>query len=59
MKQELSLKERQELKVGEAITLTTVMAICAIAIVAVIAYRIFKSATGSTTIPGGWVFSWE
>ena len=43
---------------GEALTLTAVMAILATAIVAVIVYRLFMSEEGSTTIPGGWKFTW-
>lgn len=44
---------------GEALTLTTVMAILATAIVSVIVYRLFMSSEGSTTLPGGWKFTWE
>lgn len=44
---------------GEALTLTAVMAILATAIVAVIVYRLFMSEEGSTTLPGGWKFTWE
>lgn len=59
MKHALSYEEKNQLVVGEAITLTTVMAICAIAVMAVVLYRLFLSSEGSTTIPGGWKFSWE
>lgn len=44
---------------GEALTLTAVMAVLATAIVAVIVYRLFMSTEGSTTLPGGWKFTWE
>ena len=44
---------------GEALTLTAVMAILATAIVAVIVYRLFMSEEGSTTLPGGWKFTWK
>ena len=44
--------------VGEAITLTAVMAILAVAIVAVVVYKMFLSDKGGATIPGGWKFSW-
>ena len=37
---------------GEVLTLTSVMAVLAIALVAVICYRIFTSSKGSTTLPG-------
>ena len=44
--------------VGEGITLATVMAIAAIALMAVVVYRLFMSGKGSAAIPGGWKFSW-
>ncbi len=59
MKHELSEVDKRAIKFGEGITLTAIMAICAIAVVAVIVYRLFLSQEGSTTIPGGWKFSWE
>ena len=43
---------------GEVLTLTSVMAVLAIALVAVICYRIFTSSKGSTTLPGGFKFDW-
>ena len=59
MKYELLTKEEmQSTYVGEAISLTTVMAIAAIAVMAVIVYRLFVSGKGGATIPGGWKFSW-
>ncbi len=45
--------------VGEAITLTAVMAVVAAAVVAVVVYRLFFAGKGSVTIPGGWKFSWN
>lgn len=44
--------------VGEAISLSAVMAIAAIAVMAVVVYRLFMSSKGSTAIPGGFKFSW-
>ena len=44
--------------VGEAITLSAVMAIAAIALIAVIVYKLFLSEKGSASVPGGWKFSW-
>ena len=58
MKYKLSEKEASEIVTGE-ITLAAVMAICAIAIVAVIVYKMFMSNEGSSTVPGGWKFSWK
>lgn len=58
MKRQLSEKESKEIITGE-ITLAAVMAVCAIAIVAVVVYRMFMSKEGSSQIPGGWKFSWK
>ena len=46
-------------KPGEAITLASVMAVAAIAIVAVVVYKLFLSKKGSAAIPGGWKFTWN
>lgn len=55
----LSDYELSKIKAGEALTITTIMAVLATAIVAVIVYRLFMSSEGSTTLPGGWKFTWE
>lgn len=55
----LTEKQCSDIYVGEPITLTTVMAVIAVALVAVIIYRLFLSGEGSATILGGWKFSWE
>lgn len=57
-----TLLSEEELKnhyVGEAITLTAVMALLCAAIVAVVIYRLFRSGKGGVSIPGGWKFSWN
>lgn len=58
MKQKLTTLEASQIKTGE-VTLTAVFAICAIAIVAVIVYKLFVSKEGGTTAPGGWKFNWK
>jgi hypothetical protein len=55
----LNEQEMNEICIGEAISLTAVMAIVAVAIAAVLIYRIFMSSEGGVSIPGGWKFSWE
>ena len=55
----LTNQEMANTFVGEAITLTAVMAICAIAIMAVVVYRIFRSQKGAVNVPGGWKFNWS
>lgn len=54
----LTERECQTHYVGEGITLTAVMAIAAIAVMAVVVYRLFMSGKGTAAIPGGWKFSW-
>ena len=56
--QKLSFEEMGNVVAGEAITLTAVMAIMSIAVVAVIIYRLFMSESGSTTLPGGFRCTW-
>ncbi|HPY79428.1 MAG: hypothetical protein GXY57_00165 [Erysipelotrichaceae bacterium] len=56
---ELTQNEMSQHYVGAALTLTTVMALIAVAVVAVIAYRLFMSNKGSATVPGGWKFTWN
>ncbi|MDD7316054.1 MAG: hypothetical protein PUG55_01265 [Bacillales bacterium] len=59
MKKQLYMNECENIITGEVISLTAVMAIVAIAVAAVIVYRLFMSKEGSATMPGGWKFSWE
>lgn len=56
---QLTSQEMANHLVGEAITLTTVMALLAIAVMAVVIYRLFLSNKGSAAIPGGWKFTWS
>ena len=58
MKRELTREECDAIVTGE-LTLAAVMAVCAIAIVAVVVYKMFLSKEGSSSIPGGWKFSWK
>lgn len=56
----LTLEERKALCPGEAISLAAVMALMAIAVMAVVCYRLFKSGGGgSAKLPGGWTFTWK
>ncbi|MDO5330205.1 MAG: hypothetical protein Q4F15_02065 [Bacillota bacterium] len=59
MKRELTQEELRSINPGEAITLTAVMAILAIAVMAVVVYRMFKSDKGMMKLPGGYQFSWN
>ena len=55
----MSQEEMSNHYVGEAITVTAVMALLTVAIMAVVIYRLFRSGKGGVTIPGGWKFSWN
>lgn len=55
----MTLEEMQNHRVGEAITVTAVMALVTVAIMAVVIYRLFRSGKGGVTVPGGWKFSWN
>lgn len=56
--QYMNKQECEKAFVGEAISVTAVMAIMCIAVMAVVVYRLFMSNKGGATIPGGWKFSW-
>ena len=59
MKQQImTLEEMRNHRVGEAITVTAVMALVTVAVMAVVVYRLFRSGKGGVTVPGGWKFSW-
>lgn len=58
MMYKLSKKDMETIVTGE-VALTAVMAVCAIALMAVIMYKMFMSSEGSSTVPGGWKFSWK
>ena len=58
MKYKLSQKDMEAIVTGE-IALATVMTICAIALMSVVIYKLFMSKEGSSTVPGGWKFSWK
>lgn len=55
---ELTKDEMEKTTGGEAITLTAVMAILAIAIIVVVCYRFFTSPKGKVSLPGGFDFEW-
>ena len=54
----LSEKDMKTIVTGE-IALATVLTICAIALMSVVIYKIFMGSEGSSTVPGGWKFSWK
>lgn len=54
----LNKKEMDEITTGE-ITLTAVLTVLAVSLMAVVVYKLFTSKEGSSTVPGGWKFSWK
>ena len=52
----LSENELESIRPGEAITLAGVLAIMAVAIIAVIVYKLFIKDTGKVKPPGGYSF---
>ena len=54
----LTEKEASEIRVGEAITLSAVLAVVAVAVIAVVVYKLFLSNKGSANL-GGWKFTWN
>ncbi|MBE6136344.1 MAG: hypothetical protein E7181_03660 [Erysipelotrichaceae bacterium] len=55
--EKLSIEECKNIYVGEAITLSAVLAVLAAAVVAVLIYKVFLSSKGNASI-GDWKFSW-
>lgn len=55
---QLTDSEMMTLKGGE-ITIAAVIGVMSAALIAVIIYRLFMSDKGSTTLPGGFKFSWD
>ncbi|MCI2111247.1 MAG: hypothetical protein LKK13_02770 [Bacilli bacterium] len=56
----LSEEEMRAHVPGEALTLAAVLAVLAIALLAIVAYKIWSSeGGGSAKLPGGWQFTWK
>ena len=55
----LSQRELCETRCGETITLSAVMAVMAIAVVAVAIYKLFYTEDGLIQLPGGYKFQWK
>ena len=58
MMYKLSQKDMKTIVTGE-VALATVLTICAIALMSVVIYKLFMSNEGSSTVPGGWKFTWK
>ena len=58
MKKELLDEQMVKVEGGEALTLSAVLSVLVIGIVAVMCYRIFMSEKGNISLPGGYKLSW-
>lgn len=56
---ELNQQEMKMLNGGEVLTLSAVLAVLVVAIIAVVCYRLFMSSEGSVSLPGGYKFTWD
>ena len=56
---ELSVVEKNAIKPGEALTFAAVMAVIAVAVMAVVVYKLLRSKNGGVKLPGGWNFTWD
>ena len=54
----LTNKELSEITTGE-LTLAAVLTVLAVSLMAVVIYKLFMSKEGSSTVPGGWKFTWK
>ncbi len=54
----LSNEELSKIKPGE-LTLAAVLTVLAVSLMAVVIYKLFMSKEGSSTVPGGWKFTWK
>ncbi len=55
---ELTKEECAQIKPGE-LTLTAVLTVLAVSLMAVVIYKLFMSKEGSSSVPGGWKFTWK
>lgn len=55
----LTNQEMSNTYVGEAITLGAIMAVIAIAVMAVVVYKLYMSNKGNVNVPGGFKFTWN
>jgi hypothetical protein len=56
---ELDSAELLAIKPGEALSFAAVMTIIAVAVMAVVVYKLLRSKEGGVKLPGGWNFTWE
>lgn len=55
----LSLIDEKRIKGSEALTIATIMAVMAIAVVTIVVWKLYLANKGSVTIPGGFKFEFS
>ena len=55
----MSEQRQQEVVVGEGVTMAMVTLVFTIAILAVVAYKLFMANRAKVEVPGGWKFEWS
>lgn len=56
---ELTSLELRSIKPGEALSFAAIMAVIAVAVMAVVIYKLLQSKEGGVKMPGGWNFTWN
>ena len=55
----LTDEQMQDIRPGEALTLTTVFVVFTVVILTIVAYRLFVGSESKVSLPGGYKFEWE
>lgn len=55
----LTDEQMQDIRPGEALTLTTVFVVFTVVILTIVAYRLFMGSESKVSLPGGYKFEWE
>jgi len=55
----LSVQQTEAIAPGEALTLSAVMTILCIGVMAVVIFQLFTSQKGNVKLPGGFGFDWK
>lgn len=55
----LTDEQMQDIRPGEALTLTTVFVVFTVVILTIVAYRLFVGGESKVSLPGGYKFEWE
>lgn len=56
--QQLTLEQADQIRGGEAITLTIVLTYLAVSILTIVVWKLYTSGKGKIQLPGGFNFEW-